>query len=85
MAHLIQEEYRGNLAQAVKSALRKVQGTYGLVVMHADHAQEFGAARRGSPMVLGIGDHETLVASDVAAFLRLTDKVVYLEDDDVVQ
>jgi glucosamine--fructose-6-phosphate aminotransferase (isomerizing) len=85
VAHLIQDEYHGNLVQAVKNALRKVHGTYGLVVMHADHPHELVAARRGSPMVLGIGDQETLVASDVAAFLRLTDKVVYLEDDDVVQ
>jgi glucosamine--fructose-6-phosphate aminotransferase (isomerizing) len=85
VAHLIQDEYQGNLLQAVKNALRKIQGTYGLVVMHADHAHELIAARRGSPMVLGIGDQETLIASDVSAFLRLTDKVVYLEDDDVVQ
>jgi glutamine---fructose-6-phosphate transaminase (isomerizing) len=85
LAHLVQDEYHGNLVQAVKNALRKVHGTYGLVVMHADHTHELVAARRGSPMVLGIGDQETLVASDVAAFLRLTDKVVYLEDDDVVQ
>ena len=85
VAHLIQEEYSGDLIQAVKNALHKVQGTYGLVVMHADHPDELIAARRGSPMVLGIGDTETLVASDVSAFLRLTDRVVYLEDDDVVK
>ena len=59
-------------------------GTYGLVVMHADHPQELVAARRGSPMVLGVGDNEMLLASDVAAFLRLTDRVVYLEDNDIV-
>ena len=85
VAHLIQDAYQGNMVQAVKHALRQVQGTYGLVAMHADHPDELVAARRGSPMVLGIGDHETLVASDVAAFLKLTDKVVYIEDDDVVR
>ena len=54
VAHLIQEEYQGDLSQAVKHALRKVRGTYGLVVMHAAHPQELIAARRGSPMVLGL-------------------------------
>ena len=85
VAHLIEAEYQGDLVQAVKNALRQVQGTYGLVVMHAEHPNELVAARRGSPMVIGIGEGETLIASDVSAFLRLTDKVVYLEDNDVVQ
>ncbi|GIX48813.1 MAG: glutamine--fructose-6-phosphate aminotransferase [isomerizing] [Candidatus Tectimicrobiota bacterium] len=84
VAHLIDAEYDGDLVQAVKRALRKVSGTFGLVVMHARHPEQLVAARRGSPMVLGVGNGEMLVASDVAAFLRLTDKVVYLEDDDVV-
>jgi glucosamine--fructose-6-phosphate aminotransferase (isomerizing) len=53
--------------------------------MHAGHPEELIAARRGSPMVLGMRDQEMLVASDVSAFLRFTDRVVYLEDDDVVR
>ena len=85
VAHLIEDEYQGDLQQAVKLALRKIRGTYGLVVMHAGHPDELIAARRGSPMVLGIRDNEMLVASDVSAFLRFTDRVVYLEDDDVVR
>jgi glucosamine--fructose-6-phosphate aminotransferase (isomerizing) len=84
MAHLIDDEYDGDLTQAVKRALRRVTGTYGLVVLHAQHPWELVAARRGSPMVLGVGDNEMLLASDVSAFLQLTDKVVYLEDDDIV-
>ncbi len=52
--------------------------------MHTDHPHELVAARRGSPMVLGVGENEMLLASDVAAFLRLTDRVVYLEDNDIV-
>ena len=85
MAHLIQDLYAGDLLQAVKRALRQVKGTYGLVVMHADHPHEMIAARRASPMVIGVGEDETLVASDVSALLQLTDKVVYLEDNDVVR
>ncbi len=84
MAHLIDDAYRGDLVHAVKQALRQVTGTYGLVVMHTRHLDQLVAARRGSPMVLGVGDGEMLLASDVSAFLRLTDKVVYLEDDDII-
>ena len=84
MAHLIDDAYQGDLVHAVKQALGQVTGTYGLVVMHARHPGQLVAARRGSPMVLGVGDGEMLLASDVSAFLRLTDRVVYLEDDDIV-
>ena len=84
MAHLIDDAYKGDLVQAVKQALGQVTGTYGLVVMHTRHPDQLVAARRGSPMVLGVGDGEMLLASDVSAFLRLTDKVVYLEDDDII-
>ena len=84
MAHLIDDAYKGDLVQAVKQALGQVTGTYGLVVMHTRHPDQLVAARRGSPMVLGVGEGEMLLASDVSAFLRLTDKVVYLEDDDIV-
>jgi glucosamine--fructose-6-phosphate aminotransferase (isomerizing) len=85
VAHLIEDAYQGDLPRAVKQALRQLRGTYGLVVMHAGHPEELIAARRGSPLVLGMRDQEMLVASDVSAFLRFTDRVVYLEDDDVVR
>ena len=84
VAHLIDDAYQDDLIHAVKQALRQVTGTYGLVVMHTAHPQQLVAARRGSPMVLGIGKGEMFLASDVSAFQRLTDKVVYLEDDDIV-
>ena len=85
VAHLIDAAYAGDLMQAVKHALSQVTGTYGLVVMHANHPHELIAARHGSPMVLGVGENEMFLASDVSAFLRLTDKAVYLEDDDIVR
>lgn len=84
VAHLIDDAYQDDLIHAVKQALRQVTGTYGLVVMHTAHPQQLVAARRGSPMVLGIGKGEMFLASDVSAFQRLTDRVVYLEDDDIV-
>ncbi len=84
VAHLIDDAYQGDLVHAVKQALGQVTGTYGLVVMHARHPGQLVAARCGAPMVLGVGNGEMFLASDVSAFLRLVDKVVYLEDDDII-
>jgi len=85
LAHLIEKFYNGNLKDAVIKALFGVVGTFGLLVMHKDK-QEIIVARRGSPVVLGIGNNhgEYIVASDVSALLEYTKKVVYLSDDEVV-
>ncbi|MCZ6625218.1 MAG: glutamine--fructose-6-phosphate transaminase (isomerizing), partial [Deltaproteobacteria bacterium] len=63
--------------------LHKVEGTYGIGVISADHSNEIVTARRGSPLVLGVCDGETFAASDVAALVGHTREVVYLEDDDI--
>ena len=83
LAHLIEEYHNGNLQKSVAQALRKVEGTYGIGVISADHSNEIVAARRGSPVILGVGDGETFAASDVAALVGHTREVVYLEDDDI--
>ncbi|MDP2480462.1 MAG: glutamine--fructose-6-phosphate transaminase (isomerizing) [Candidatus Palauibacterales bacterium] len=86
MAHLIEEAFEGNLEQAVAAALTQVDGTYGLAVLSSLDAGKIVVARKGSPLVLGIaedGDRQTLVASDVAAILGHTRKVVYLEDGEL--
>ena len=84
LARLIGECYRGDLTSAVAEALSHVTGTYGIAVVSADHPGELVAARQGSPLVLGMGVGETLVASDVTAVIGRTRQVVYLEDGDVV-
>jgi len=71
------------LLVAVRGALRHVEGTYGLVALCADAPDELVAARKGSPLILGIGDGEHLVASDAAALISRTQKVVYLNDDEL--
>jgi glucosamine--fructose-6-phosphate aminotransferase (isomerizing) len=86
MAHLIEEAFEGNLEQAVAAALTQVDGTYGLAVLSSLDPGKIVVARKGSPLVLGIaedGVRETLVASDVAAILGHTRKVVYLEDGEL--
>jgi glucosamine--fructose-6-phosphate aminotransferase (isomerizing) len=85
LAHMIAAELTGEvtLAEAVRRVLRHVEGTYGLVVLDILHHNELVVARNGSPLVLGIGDGEMFVASDVAALVRYTKQVVYLEDAEI--
>ncbi len=85
LAHLIESHYKGNLQAAVVAALRHVQGTYGLAIMHADHPEVLIAARMGSPLVLGIGEDEHFIASDPTPMLPYTKKVVFLEDGEVTE
>ncbi len=85
LAHLIEHYYKGDLRQAVQSALRRVRGTYGLVVMHADHPDMIIAARLGSPLVVGVGDGEFFIGSDATPMLAYTKKVVFLEDGEIAE
>jgi glucosamine--fructose-6-phosphate aminotransferase (isomerizing) len=85
IAHLIEKFYfsnGGDEKKAVVSALSLVEGTYGLVVLFSGKDYLI-AARRGSPMIIGVGKEENFVASDVSAMLKYTDKVVYLEDGEI--
>jgi glutamine---fructose-6-phosphate transaminase (isomerizing) len=72
-----------SLEDAVRRTLRHVEGTYGLVVLDLRNPHELVVARNGSPIVLGIGESEMFVASDVAALVRYTKQVVYLDDAEV--
>ncbi len=84
LAHLIGASYRdGDLLQAVCAAMRHAEGTLGIAVLCADRPDRLIVARRGSPIVIGIGDNETIVASDAAAIVAHTNRVIYLNDDDV--
>jgi glucosamine--fructose-6-phosphate aminotransferase (isomerizing) len=85
IAHLIQEFYDGDLTEAVRLALSQVEGTYGVAVVSADELDRFVAARHGSPLVIGLGDGENFVASDVSAIMEHTKKVVYLGEREVVE
>ncbi len=73
----------GDMEKAVRIALSEVDGTFGLVVLSAHEPNKLIAARRGSPMVLGIGDGEYVVASDVAAVIQHTRQVIYLSDNEM--
>jgi glucosamine--fructose-6-phosphate aminotransferase (isomerizing) len=85
LVHLIaaRAEQTETLEDAVRTVLGVVEGTYGLVVLDAERPDELVVARNGSPIVLGVGEGETFVASDVAALVRHTQRVVYLEDGEI--
>ena len=83
LSHLIEEHYAGNLEAAVQKALAAVEGTFGIAVLHVRHPKEIVVARRGSPMILGIGEEESMAASDASALAHHTRQVLYLEDNEV--
>ena len=82
LAHLIEEKYRGDLVEAVRLALAEAYGAYALVVVHRDH-EEIVVARTVSPLVIGLGEGENFVASDVPALLPYTRRVIFLHDGDM--
>ncbi len=83
LAVLIGHFYENNLVKAVQTALREVRGTYGLAVMSAEEPETIVVARRGSPLIIGVGDDEYVVASDAAAIVEHTTQVVYLNDSEM--
>ena len=86
LAHLIGEHYDAatGLTEAVRLALKEVVGTYGIAVLHVDHPESIVGARRGSPLLLGVGREENFLASDVSAIIAHTRRVVYLNDFEIV-
>lgn len=83
LVHLIGEYDRGDLFQAVCDALHQVEGTFGIAVLSAREPGKIITARRGSPIIIGVGDGETIIASDAAAILAHTQRVIYLDDNDI--
>ncbi|MBV8502897.1 MAG: glutamine--fructose-6-phosphate transaminase (isomerizing) [Paucibacter sp.] len=84
IAHLIDHLYNGDLLEAVQQALPRLKGAYAVAVFCRDEPHRVVAAREGSPLVLGVGEGEHFVASDAMALAGVTDRIVYLEEGDVV-
>lgn len=84
LAHLIEDNYTGDLREAVFKSLAEVEGAFGLAVFHADNPQVLVSARRGSPIGIGVCDSGFIVASDASPIMAHTREVIYLEDDEIV-
>lgn len=80
---LLEKNYSGDFEKAFYKTLSLLEGTYGIVALSLDNPQYLMVGRKGSPLVLGIGEDEIFVASDVSAFLGHTKQVVYLEDNEI--
>ncbi len=84
IAHLVHQHYDGDLLDAVQQALPRLRGAYAIAVFCRDEPHRVVGARAGSPLVLGVGDGEHFLASDAMALAGVTDRIVYLEEGDVV-
>jgi glucosamine--fructose-6-phosphate aminotransferase (isomerizing) len=83
--NLVAKYYEGDLEAAVKAALSHLEGTYGIAVIHSAEPRVIVGARNGSPLVLGLGEGEMFLASDVTAMIAHTKEVVYLNDGELVR
>jgi len=84
IAHLVAHLYHGDLFEAVQQAVTRLRGAYAIAVFCRDEPHRVVGAREGSPLVLGVGNGETFLASDAMALAGVTDQIVYLEEGDVV-
>ena len=84
LAHLVAEEYDGNLAAAVRAAVERAEGAYALVVMSEREPRTIVAVRKISPLVVGLGEGENFLASDIPALLHYTRDFLIIEDDELV-
>ena len=80
IAHLIEEHYRGDLLKATQKAIQQLDGAFALGVISTEHPDTLIAARVGSPLIIGVGENEYFIASDVPAILDYTKKIIYLKD-----
>lgn len=85
LAHLIESHFKGNLVEAVRATLREVIGSYALVTICQDNPETIVAARLHSPLILGHGDNEQFIASDVPAILAYTRRVTYLDNGHIAE
>ena len=85
VAHLIAAFDKGDLLAATAEALKRVEGTYGIAAISAKHPGEMVVARKGSPLVIGVGEDDIVVASDVSAIVAYTRQVIYLKDGDIAR
>ncbi len=83
LAHLISENFSGDLNEAVRKTMSQVEGTFGIAVLHKDIPGQIVVARRGSPLIIGVSEDGNFAASDVSAMVRYTNNVIHLNDNEL--
>ena len=83
IAHLIEDSYNGDIEEAARKALKQVEGSYALGIICSKEPDKLIAARNESPLIIGLGKGENFIASDVPAILKYTNKVIYLENNEI--
>ena len=83
VAHLIKDSYNGDIEKATMEALKKIEGSYALGVVCSDEPDKLIGARNECPLIIGIGKNENFIASDVPAILKYTNKIIYLENNEM--
>lgn len=85
IVHLVEEHYEGNLLKAVGAAVKKVTGSYALAVISEHEPDRVVIARHGSPLIIGLGEKETFIASDIPAILKYTSRIIKLENGEIAE
>ncbi|NIA18384.1 MAG: glutamine--fructose-6-phosphate transaminase (isomerizing) [Actinobacteria bacterium] len=85
IAHLIEDLYDGDLTRTLQKSLKLLKGAYGIVLIHKDHPEKIMAAKIGSPLAIGLGGAETIIASDISAIIMHTKQVIYLDDGEIAE
>lgn len=83
--HLIEDLYNGNITETLQKVLKLLKGAYGLAVFHNREPDKIVAAKYGSPLIVGLGAGETIIASDISAVIRYTKQVIYLDDGEIAE
>ena len=83
IAHLIEDNFNGSIEEATRKALKHIEGSYALGIICTDEPDKLIAARNESPLIIGIGNGENFIASDVPAILKQTNKIIYLENNEI--
>lgn len=84
IAHLFEHYYNGDIIETMIKVINRVEGSYALGVLCSDYPDQFIAVRKASPMIVGLGENENFIASDVTAILKHTRNIYYLEDNEIV-
>ncbi len=84
IAHLFEYYYKGDIMDAMIKVISRVEGSYALGVLCSDYPDSFIAVRKASPLIIGLGENENFIASDVTAILKHTKNVYYIEDNEIV-